>query len=316
MIGQADVVVENFRVGAMAALGLDYERLSTENPGLIYCSITGYGQTGPYRERAGYDAVIEAEGGLMSVTGPGAGDAGDGHPYKVGIAIVDITAGLNAVVAILAALHHRQQTGKGQAIDIALLDTQISWLANVASGYLVSGHAPKRYGNGHPSIVPYQTLRAADGWLMVGVGNDLQFRKFCALLNHPEWAEDQRFATNQARVLHRGELLSLIEAPFASAPVALWSERLNAAGIPCGPVNDIPTALADPHVRARGMVQTIEHPSTGSIPLIGPAPKLSATPAAINKPPPLLGEHTAAVLREWLGYTDEQIEALSAAGVT
>ncbi len=315
MISRADIVVENFKVGGMAALGLGYEDLKATNPGLIYCSITGYGQTGPYHDRAGYDAVIEAEGGIMSITGPGLGQEGEGYPYKVGVAIVDITAGLNAVVAILAALHHRHQTSLGQAIDIALLDTQVSWLANVASGYLVSGQAPKRYGNAHPSIVPYQTVQADDGWLMLAVGNDNQFQKLCSLLHHPEWAEDSRFATNQARVTHRLALLPLLEAEFVSDSVATWTARLAAAGIPAGPVNDIPTALADPQVRARNMVQTVVHPITGSIPLIGPVPKFSGTPATIHKAPPLLGEHTAAVLGDWLGYTDEEIQELTTTGV-
>jgi crotonobetainyl-CoA:carnitine CoA-transferase CaiB-like acyl-CoA transferase len=315
MIGRADIVVENFKVGGMAALGLGYETLRAANPGLIYCSITGYGQYGPYRDRAGYDAVIEAEGGIMSITGPSDSAAGDGEPYKVGVAIVDITAGLNAVVAILAALHHRSQTGVGQAIDIALFDTQISWLANVASGYLVSGQPPKRYGNAHPSIVPYQTLQAADGWVMVAVGNDTQFQRLCTLLGHSEWASDNRFATNQARVVHRIELLPLIEAEFIKEPVATWTTRLREAGIPAGPVNDIPTTLADPQIHARGMVQTIKHPVTGEIPLIGPVPKFNATPATICKPPPLLGEHTNSVLQEWFSYSGAQLQQLRDQGV-
>lgn len=316
MIGRADIVVENFKVGGMDALGLGYEDLRTLNPGIIYCSITGYGQTGPYKHRPGYDAVIEAEGGIMSITGPSTGEAGEGHPYKVGVAIVDITAGLNAVVAILAALHHRHRTGVGQAIDIALLDTQVSWLANVASSYLISGQAPRRYGNAHGSIVPYQTVQAADGWLMLAVGNDLQFQKLCLLLAHPEWAEDQRFITNQARVRHREELLPLIEREFVRDSVKAWTARLSAAGIPTGPVNDLPTVLADPQVQARDMVQTVHHTVTGPIPLVGPVPKMSSTPAAIHLPPPLLGEHTTTILREWLGYTDEEIQKMAATGIT
>jgi crotonobetainyl-CoA:carnitine CoA-transferase CaiB-like acyl-CoA transferase len=315
MIQRADIVVENFKVGGMASLGLAYEDVRESNPGLIYCSITGYGQTGPYRDRAGYDAVIEAEGGIMSITGPGDGEAGEGTPYKVGVAIVDITAGLNAVAAILAALHYRTLTGIGQAIDIALFDTQISWLANVASGYLVSGKPPKRYGNAHPSIVPYQTLQAADGWLMVAVGNDMQFQKLCTILGHPEWASDERFATNQARVLHRAELIPLLQAELSRESVAVWSAKLGAAGIPAGPVNDIPTALADPQTQAREMVQMVEHPETGTIPLVGPVAKMSVTPAAIHKPPPLLGEHTQSVLCEWLGYSEQEIQQFATAGV-
>ena len=315
MIARADIVVEHYKLANMAALGLGYEDLRKLNPGLIYCSITGYGQTGPYHDRPGYDAVIEAEGGIMSITGPAEDEASEGHPYKVGVAIVDITAGLNAVVAILAALHHRQQTGVGQAIDIALLDTQVGWLANVASAYLISGQPPRRYGNAHGSIVPYQTVQASDGWLMIAVGNDTQFQKLCALLNHPEWAVDSRFTTNQARVKHRTELLPLLEAEFACAPVSIWTERLSAVGIPTGPVNDIPTVLADPQVQARAMVQTVEHPITGTIPLIGPVPKLSDTPATIHRPPPLLGEHTTAILYEWFGYTKDQVDGLAASGV-
>lgn len=309
MVRRADVLVENFKVGRMAALGLDYAALRPENPGLIYCSITGYGQTGPYAERPGYDVVIEAQGGLMSITGPAGGD-----PYKVGVAVVDITAGMQAVMAILAALHHRHRTGAGQAIDIALFDTQLGWLANVASAYLVSGQTPQRYGNAHPSIVPYQTVLTAGGLLMLAVGNDDQFARLCALLGHPEWAADPRFATNRARVSHRAVLLPLLEAEFRRRSAAAWTETLLAAGIPCGPVNDVATALSDPQAEARAMVQTVLHPVTGSVPQVGPVPKLGETPARIHLPPPLLGEHTEAVLAEWLGYSDEQIAGLRAAG--
>ncbi|MCC6168758.1 MAG: CoA transferase [Caldilineaceae bacterium] len=309
MIRRADILVENFKVGAMAALGLDYASLCPENPGLIYCSITGYGQTGPCAERPGYDVVIEAQGGIMSITGPA-----DGEPYKVGVAIVDITAGMQAVMAILAALHHRDRTGAGQAIDIALFDTQLGWLANVASAYLVSGQTPQRYGNAHPSIVPYQTVPTADGLLMLAVGNDDQFARLCALLGHSEWAADPRFATNRARVTHRAALLPLLEAEFKRRSAAAWTETLLAAGIPCGPVNDIATALSDPQAEARAMVQTVAHPATGSVPQVGPVPKLGQTPARIHLPPPLLGEHTATILAEWLGYSDERIASLAAAG--
>lgn len=315
MIRQADIVVENFKVGSMAALGLGYDELQAINPGIIYCSITGYGQSGPYRDRAGYDAVIEAEGGIMSITGPPNNDGKEGQPYKVGVAIVDITAGLNAVVAILAALHHRTMTGVGQSIDIALFDTQVSWLANVASGFLVSGQPPKRFGNAHPSIVPYQTFQATDGWVMVAVGNDAQFQRLCGLLNHSEWATDPRYATNQARVINRTSLLPLLEIEFAKENLEWWTTKLGAAGIPVGPVNDIPTTLADPQIVARAMVQSVEHPVTGQIPLVGPVPKFSVTPATIHRPPPLLGEHTREVLQGWLGYSDSQLSQLSAQGV-
>jgi crotonobetainyl-CoA:carnitine CoA-transferase CaiB-like acyl-CoA transferase len=310
MMRRADVVLENFKAGVMAELGLDYATMQPLNPGLIYCSITGYGQTGPYRDRPGYDVVVEAQGGIMSITGPA-----DGEPSKVGVAIVDMTTGMQAVIAILAALHHRVHTGLGQYLDLALLDTQLSWLANVAGAYLVSGQPPQRQGNAHASIVPYQTLPTADGWIMLGAGNDQQFARLCAVLAHPEWADDPRFATNPARVQHRAILIPLLEAELRRGVTVQWVERLLAAGIPCGPVNDIPTALADPQVAARGMVQTVVHPVTGEIPMIGPAAKLSATPAAIRRPPPLLGEHTDQVLAGWLGYSEAQICTWRAEGV-
>ena len=309
LVLRADVLIENFKVGTMSRLGLGYESLRNLNPGLIYCAITGYGQTGPYRERPGYDTVIQAQGGLMSITGPP-----DAEPFKVGVAIVDITAGLYAVLSILVALLHRRRTGEGQFIDIALFDAQIGWLANVASSYLVSGHSPKRYGNAHATIVPYQTVPTADGWLMLAVGNDVQFASLCEVLHHPEWQTDLRFATNPARVTNRDILTSELQAIFPMQPTRLWVQVLLDAGIPCGPVNDIPAALSDPQTQARQMVQTIEHPMGGTIPQIGPVPKLSVTPAAIASPPPVLGEHTETVLRELLGYGDEHVAVLRAAG--
>ncbi|MEZ4730581.1 MAG: CaiB/BaiF CoA-transferase family protein [Caldilineaceae bacterium] len=312
---RADVLVENFKVGTMAELGLDYFSLHEVNPSLIYCSITGYGQTGPYAHRPGYDIAIEAEAGIMSITGPADSETEPGEPCKVGVAIVDITTGMNAVIAILAALHHRTLTGQGQAIDIALFDTQLSWLANVASSYLVSGEAPKRYGNAHASIVPYQTMPTADGWLMLAVGNDKQFACLCEVIDQAAWATDARFATNPARVAHREQLVPALEAIFRTRTKAAWHAALTAVGVPCSPVNDIPTVLADPHTAARGMVQTVHHPVTGAIPLIGPAPKLSATPAQIHSAPPLLGEHTESILTAHLGYTKEQVAALRTKGV-
>lgn len=315
LVRQADVVVENFKVGMLASLGLDYTSLRAINSKLIYCSITGYGQTGPYAHRPGYDIAIAAEAGIMSITGPTDSADGPGEPFKVGVAIVDITAGMNAAIAILAALHHRTLTGQGQAIDIALFDTQLAWLANVASSYLVSGEAPKRYGNAHASIVPYQTMPTADGWIMLAVGNDRQFARLCETIGKVEWITDERFATNPARVHHRQQLIPLLEAVFRTRNKDAWHAALTAAEVPCSPVNDIPTALADPHTTARGMVQTITHPVTGAIPQIGPAPKLSATPAQIRSAPPLLGEHTNAILTDMLGYTNQQIAELRAKGV-
>ncbi|MCZ7572691.1 MAG: CoA transferase [Ardenticatenaceae bacterium] len=310
LVRQADVLVENFKVGTMTSLGLGYESLGALNPGLIYCAITGYGQSGPYRKRPGYDTVIEAQGGIMSITGPP-----EGEPFKVGVAIVDITAGLYATTSILAALHHRERTGEGQFIDIALFDTQLGWLANVASAYLVSGEPPARYGNAHATIVPYQTVRTCDGWLMLAVGNDSQFAALSRVLDHPEWTADERFATNPARVANRETLIPQLEAIFRTRPTQEWIEAILDAGVPCGPVNDIPTALANPQAEARQMVQMVEHPVGGPVRLVGPVPKLSTTPATITTAPPMLGEHTSMVLRDLLGYDEARIAALRAAGI-
>ncbi len=301
---RADVLIENFLPGTLARMGLGYEDLRVLNPRLIYCSITGYGQSGPDALRPGYDTVIQAEGGLMSITGEPAGP-----PLKTGVAVVDITTGLYAATSMLAALHYRAQSGVGQYIDIALFDVQLSWLANVASAYLVSGQPPQRYGNGHATIVPYQPFAAADGYLMIAVGNDQQFARFCAALDHSEWVTDERFATNPARVAHRAILVPLIAEVIAREPVAVWLKRLRAVEVPCGPVNDIPTALRSPQAQARAMVQSIE-----DIRMIAPAPKLSETPATIRTAPPALGADTEAVLRE-MGYESDQISALRAAGV-
>lgn len=309
LVQRADVLVENFKVGAMTHLGLGYPALRELNPGLIYCAITGYGQDGPYANRPGYDTVIQAQGGLMSITGPA-----DGEPFKVGVAIVDITAGLYAVVSILAALHYRQRTGQGQFVDIALFDSQLGWLANVASAYLQTGLTPRRFGNGHANIVPYQVFTTADGRLMLAVGNDRQFAALCQALGHPRWATDERFQSNAARVKHRPELIRLLEPLFEARPTHEWIDLLLDVHIPCGPVNDVPSALNDPHSVAREMVQTIPHPQGGDLRLVGPVPKMSVTPPAIRTAPPSLGEHTGQVLREMLGYDEATIEELRAVG--
>ncbi|MFN8497708.1 MAG: CoA transferase [Anaerolineae bacterium] len=310
LAARADVLIENFKVGTMARLGLGYDDLRPINPGLIYCAITGYGQSGPYRDRPGYDVVIEAQGGIMSLTGPA-----DGEPFKVGVAIVDITAGLYAVTSILAALRHRERSGDGQFIDIALFDTQLGWLANVASAYLVSGQPPRRWGNAHATIVPYETFPTADGWMMVGVGNDHQFAALCRVIERPDWPADPRFATNRDRVAHRASLIPDLQRIFRTRPTARWIEALLDVGIPCGPVNDVPTALADPQTAARDMVQTVHHPADGDLRVVGPVPKLSATPATIRSAPPHLGEHTDALLRELLELDDAAIAHLRANGV-
>ena len=314
LAAQADVVVENFKAGGMERMGLGYESLRADNPGLIYCAITGYGQTGPDRALPGYDTVIQAQGGIMSITGPTSGGT-DGEPYKVGVAIVDITAGLQAAVAILTALQHRDRTGEGQHIDIALFDTQLSWLANVASGFLLSGDPPRRYGNAHGTVVPYQTFATADGHLMLAVGNDRQFASLAEVVGEPTWSEDERFATNPARVQFRDLLIPALAAHFRSCATDEWIQRLRAAGVPCGPVNDIPTALQTPQAEHRQMVQTVTDGNGDNIPLVGPVPKLDKTPAHIFLPPPLLGEHTNELLRDKLALTAEEIDALRDSGV-
>jgi crotonobetainyl-CoA:carnitine CoA-transferase CaiB-like acyl-CoA transferase len=250
-------------------------------------------------------------GGVMSITGP---SGNTGEPYKVGVAIVDITTGMQAAFAILAALHHRTRTGQGQYIDLALFDTQLSWLANVATAYFVTGETPQRYGNGHAAIVPYQTVATADGWLMLAVGNDAQFARLCNCLDQPELAGQARFATNPARVAHREELMQHLEQIFGKRTTAQWLTMLRAANVPAGAVNDIPTALRHPQAEARSMVQTIDHAETGPVTLLGPVPKMSGTPARISAAPPLLGEHTDQVLQEFLGYDEEYLAKLRMEG--
>ena len=310
LAAQSDVVIENFKVGGAAKLGIDYPTLAAINPRLVYCSITGYGQSGPYQDRAGYDFIIQAQGGVMSITGPE-----QGEPYKVGVAIADITTGLFAATAILAALHERVQSGRGQAIDVALLDSQIAWLANVAQNYLATGETPARYGNAHPSIVPYESFPTADGFIAVGIGTDAQYRKFCVAAKRPELADDARFATNAARVEHRAVLVPQLQAIFRTQPTAAWLELLNALGVPAGPINDVATALEDPHVQARGMVQEVDHPTAGRIKLLGPVAKFGRTPAEIRRAPPPLGYDTEAVLCDLLGYDTARIAALRQRGV-
>lgn len=308
LIATADIVIENFMPGTMAQFGLDYATLSAAQPGLIYCSITGYGQNGPYRDRPGYDFMIQAEGGIMSITGPA-----DGEPHKVGVAIVDISAGLYAATAILAALHHRTLTGRGQWIDVALFDAQLGWLANVASNYLVSGEPPQRYGNAHPNIVPYETFSTADGRIAVGIGSDEQWRRFCALAARPDLAAEPRYATNAGRVAAREELIPLLRDVFRKRPSVEWLAVLRVARIPAAPINDIPAALNNPQAQARDMVQTVAHPN-GPLAMVGPVAKLSETPATVRVAPPLLGEHTEVLLRE-LGYRPNEIDSLRVEGV-
>ncbi len=292
---KSDVLVENFRPGTLARYGLDYEALRADCPRLIYCSISGFGQTGPLRDRPGYDFMIQAMGGLMSITGDP-----DGEPMKVGVAAADLFAGQYAVIAILAALGARERTGEGQYIDIALFDSQLGWLANVASNYLISGNLPQRFGNGHPNIVPYQSFAAADGWFALAVGNDKQFVRLCKLIGQPEWGNDERFATNAARVIHREELVTLLKPIFKARQVDQWLSALEQAEIPCGQINTLDKVFAEPQVAAREMLVTMEHPTIGVLPLVGSPLKFSQTPVEYRLPPPRLGEHTEEILREVL----------------
>ncbi|MDR7068214.1 crotonobetainyl-CoA:carnitine CoA-transferase CaiB-like acyl-CoA transferase [Pseudoxanthomonas japonensis] len=305
---QSDVLVENFKVGDMARHGLDAATLRAEHPRLVYCSITGFGHHGPHAQRAGYDFAIQGLGGLMSVTG-----AADGEPQKVGVAVADLFTGMYATVAILAALRHRDATGEGQVIDMALLDAQVAMLANLGSHYLVGGEVPPRQGNAHANIVPYQVFAVADGHLIVAVGNDRQFVRLCDVLGNSLLASDARFATNAGRVRHRDVLVPMLQAAFVSRDRQAWLTLLEAAGIPCGPVNDIADVFADPQVRARGMVGHVGHPHAGTVPLVASPLKLSATPVELRHAPPWLGQHTDEVLRE-AGYDDAEIAALHARG--
>lgn len=313
LAAKADVVLENFKVGGLAAYGLDYASLAVLNPRLIYCSITGFGQDGPYAPRAGYDFLIQGMGGLMSLTGRADSEEGAG-PQKVGVALTDILTGLYASNAILAALAHREKSGTGQHIDLALLDVQIACLANQAMNYLVSGKPPQRMGNAHPNIVPYQDFPTADGDMILAIGNDGQFARFCTIAGHPEWAADERFATNAGRVKHRAELIPLLRQATVMKTTADWIAALENAAVPCGPINDLAAVFADPQVQHRGMRVDLPHAAGGSAPQVANPIRLSATPVAYRHAPPLLGQDTAAILRE-LGHNEEDIVALRANGI-
>ena len=317
MAARSDVFVENYKVGDMARYGLDAEALLAVNPRLVYCSVTGFGQTGPYRERAGYDYAIQGMGGLMSVTGPGrheiADDAPGGGPQKVGVAVADLFTGLYATTAILAALRHRDRTGEGQAIDMALLDTQVAMLANLGAGYLTTGVAPQRAGNAHQNIVPYQVFEVADGLLILAVGNDSQYGRFCEIAGRPELATDPRFAHNADRVRNRAILVPLLAAEMKRRSRQDWLSALEAAKVPCGPINDLADVFADPQVQARGMTVEMAHPLADTVRLVASPIKLSRTPIRYRRPPPLLGADTDAVLSEF-GLTPGDIVSLRQAG--
>lgn len=314
LAANSDILIENFKVGGLAAYGLDYASLSAVNPQLIYCSITGFGQTGPYATRPGYDFMVQGMGGLMSLTGKADGDPGAG-PAKVGVALTDILTGLYSTVAILAALAHRDKGGGGQQIDMALLDVQVACLANQAMNYLTTGVAPGRLGNAHPNIVPYQDFPTADGDFILTVGNDSQFAKFAQVAGHPEWATDPRFASNQQRVANRTQLIPLIRQATVSKTTQQWVTELEVAGVPCGPINDLAQVFADPQVLARGLAIQLKHPLAGTLPMVASPLRLSASPVEYRHAPPLLGEHTQEVLQQLLNMDAQTYDQLHAAGV-
>ena len=308
LAAKADIVLENFKTGGLQQYGLDYASLNAINPRLIYCSITGFGQSGPYASRPGYDFLIQAMGGLMSITGVPDDEAGAG-PQKVGVALTDILTGLYATIGILAALQERNRSGLGQHIDTALLDVQVATLANQASNYLVGGMVPRRMGNAHPSIVPYQTFPTADSDMILAVGNDGQFARFCTVAGRPEWAQDERFATNPQRVRHRAELIPLLRQTTVMRTTAEWVSALEQADVPCGPVNRLDQVFADPQVQARGIQVDLQHP-LGTVATVASPVRLSATPVQYRMAPPLLGQHTEEVLRDWL-QTDHPEKAIA-----
>ncbi|WP_029009903.1 CaiB/BaiF CoA transferase family protein [Azospirillum halopraeferens] len=310
----SDVVIENFKVGGLRKYGLDYDSLRAVNPRLVYCSITGFGQSGPYAARAGYDFMIQAMGGLMSVTGQPDGEPGGG-PVKVGVAVTDLFTGLYAAIGVLGALAHRDRTGEGQWVDLALLDVQVAVLANQAMNYLVSGAAPRRLGNAHPNIVPYQAFATADGYMILAVGNDGQFAKYCTAAGRPELAQDPRFATNPARVANRAELVPVVDGLMRTRTTADWLAVLEPLGVPCGPINDLAQVFADPHVIARGLRRDLPHPALGSVPTVASPIRYSATPVEHGAAPPALGGDTDAVLEELLGLCAADREALRSRNV-
>jgi crotonobetainyl-CoA:carnitine CoA-transferase CaiB-like acyl-CoA transferase len=296
-----DIVLENFKAGTLARYGLAYDDLKAVRPDIIYCSITGFGQDGPRRDVAAYDFMIQAMGGLMSVTGE-ADDLPGGGPQKVGVPIVDLMTGMYATVAVLAALARRTVSGEGEYIDLAMLDVQTAMLANQAMNFLVSGKPPRRTGNRHPNIQPQDVFRCADGHMVLAVGNDGQFQRFAAVIGRPELATDPRYATNKARVDNLPELLALIRTAFAEKPLAHWIDALERAGVPCGPINTVPMMFEDAQVRHRGLLRNLPHPLAGSVPQVTSPIRMRNAPLTFDRPPPLLGEHTAEVLRE-LGIT-------------
>ncbi len=311
LLEHCDVLVENFKVGALAKYGLAWEQLSPKHPRLIYCSITGFGQTGPYAPRPGYDSLIQGMGGIMSLTGEP-----DGLPQKVGVPVADLFAGLYGCIGLLAALNHRNATGQGQRIDIGMLDTHVAWLANQGMNYLATGENPPRLGNQHPNIVPYQVFATADGYMVLSIGNDPTFERFCKNFGQEQLLSDPRFATNAKRVENRQLVTDTLTPLMRTRTTAEWVEKLEALKIGCGPINTLEQVFADPHVQARGCVVEMPHASGETVKVIANPVRLSATPPAYNGAPPTLGQHTAEVLGGVLGMGEAEITALKEKGVT
>jgi formyl-CoA transferase len=314
LAAHCDVVLENYKVGQLKKYGLDYESLKAVKPDLVYCSVTGFGQTGPYAQRAGYDFIIQGIGGFMSITGERDGLPGGG-PQKAGVAIADLMTGMYSAFAVLTALAHRDRTGEGQYIDMALLDVQVAMLANMNSNFLASGTPPMRWGNAHPNIVPYQTFQTSDSWIIVAVGNDGQFRKFVEAGGRPDLADDDRFASNPARVRNRETLVPVLVEMVRTRSKHEWIGALEAAGVPCGPINDLDEVFDNEQVVARGLQVDLPHPSGGTVKLVRNPINMSVTPPQASMHPPTLGEHTDELLRSVLGYDEERIAALRAQAV-
>jgi crotonobetainyl-CoA:carnitine CoA-transferase CaiB-like acyl-CoA transferase len=314
LAAKVDILVENFKTGDLARKGLGFADLCKENPELIYCSVTGFGQTGPMADLPGYDYLIQAQGGLMSITGVPDGKPG-ASPQRVGMAVSDLTTGMSAVIALLGALRHRDRTGKGQHIDLALLDVQVSWLANQAQSYFCSGEVPRRTGTYHPNLAPYQPFQTKDGNLIIAVGNDIQFQRLCTALGTKELIADSRFASNPARCENREALIAKLERVTLTKSSHEWTRILQEAQVPCGPIQTIDQVFEDPQVQARDMIVNLEHPVAGAIPTVANPIKYSLTPLEYQQPPPLLGEHTKCVLGDYLGMDETELAKLEKSGV-
>jgi glutaryl-CoA transferase len=310
LIQTGDVLIENFRAGTLEKWGLDYDQLQELKPDLIYCTVTGYGYTGPYRDRPGYDFVVQALGGFMSVTGPE-----DGQPYRAGIAIADLASGIYASNAVLASLFARERTGKGQRIDISLLDCQVALMSYVASNNLVSKEPPRRFGNAHPNIVPYEVFEAEDGYFAFAAGNDLQWAKFCKAVDRETWVTDERFSTNPVRLENRTELVGLLNELFMTQTIKHWIELCESIGLPASPINTMDAVLSDPQVLARELVMEVPHHTEGSVPLLRSPLNIPTAPSEVRYPPPTLGQHTDEILDELLSFDAAEIQSLREAGV-